>query len=212
MDLMPNRNNIEQSVARYYEGRLQEHGTSHAGVDWNSQHSQEVRFDQLMNVVGSSTCYSLVDYGCGYGALNDWLRTRGHEVTYQGFDVSPAMVAAASEINGESGVFSSNLESLTPADYCVASGIFNIRLDYTDDDWINYVNGCLADLNRLSTRGFSFNMLTSWSDAELMQSHLYYADPAEIFNYCKKNFSRHVALLHDYELWEFTIIVRKDVA
>jgi hypothetical protein len=29
------------------------------------------------------------------------------------------------------------------------------------------------------------------------------------FDHCKRNFSRQVALLHDYGLWEFTILVRK---
>jgi len=42
-----------------------------------------------------------------------------------------------------------------------------------------------------------------------MREDLYYADPCFIFDYCKRNFSRNVALLHDYELYEFTIIVRK---
>ncbi|MBM3138043.1 MAG: class I SAM-dependent methyltransferase, partial [Chloroflexi bacterium] len=30
-----------------------------------------------------------------------------------------------------------------------------------------------------------------------------------LFDYCKVNFSKNVALLHDYKLYDFTIIVRK---
>lgn len=45
-----------------------------------------------------------------------------------------------------------------------------------------------------------------------MKEHLYYADPAELFDHCKRNYSRNVALLHDYGLYEFTVLVRKDTA
>jgi len=45
-----------------------------------------------------------------------------------------------------------------------------------------------------------------------MRPDLYYADPRLYFDYCKRNFSRHVALLHDYGLWEFTVIVRYEAA
>jgi hypothetical protein len=45
-----------------------------------------------------------------------------------------------------------------------------------------------------------------------MRPDLYYADPRAIFDHCKRTFSRWVALLHDYGLYEFTILVRKEVA
>jgi hypothetical protein len=63
--------------------------------------------------------------------------------------------------------------------------------------------------NQISTSGFSFNALTKYSDKEFMKDYLYYSDPLVLFDYCKKNFSRNVALLHDYNLYEFTILVRK---
>jgi hypothetical protein len=42
-----------------------------------------------------------------------------------------------------------------------------------------------------------------------MRPDLFYADPAEVFEYCRKRYSRSVALLHDYPLYEFCILVRK---
>jgi hypothetical protein len=33
-------------------------------------------------------------------------------------------------------------------------------------------------------------------------------DPLRLFDHCKRTFSPDVALLHDYPLWEFTILVR----
>ncbi len=64
-------------------------------------------------------------------------------------------------------------------------------------------------MNKASEKGFSFNLLTSYSDAHLKKDYLYYANPGFWFDFCKQNFSRNVALLHDYNLYEFTIRVRQ---
>jgi len=75
---------------------------------------------------------------------------------------------------------------------------------------MQYVLDTVSELDRLSNKGFAFNILTSYSDADLMRSDLFYADPCYFFDYCKRNFSKQVALLHDYGLYEFTILVRKE--
>jgi hypothetical protein len=95
------------------------------------------------------------------------------------------------------------------SDYSVASGIFNVRLGRSDAEWRDYLEATLDTLDRSSLKGFSFNCLTSYSDAEKMKDYLYYAEPGALFDFCKRRYSRHVALLHDYGLYEFTILVRK---
>ena len=65
----------------------------------------------------------------------------------------------------------------------------------------------LDNLNAFSRKGFAFNLLTSYVDWK--EGHLYYADPLFFFDYCKKKFSGRVALLHDYPLWEWTMLIRK---
>jgi hypothetical protein len=43
-----------------------------------------------------------------------------------------------------------------------------------------------------------------------MRADLYYADPLWLFDYCKRNLSKQVALLHDYGMYDFTILVRRE--
>jgi hypothetical protein len=100
--------------------------------------------------------------------------------------------------------------ALVPVDYTVASGIFNVRLQHSDDVWKEYILQTLHRMDQLSTCGFAFNVLTCYSDPEYMRTDLHYADPLFWFDHCKRQFSRSVALLHDYPLYEFTILVRKD--
>jgi hypothetical protein len=57
-----------------------------------------------------------------------------------------------------------------------------------------------------SRRGFAFNLFTTYVDWK--EDHLYYGDPGFFFDFCKRELSRSVALLHDYPLWEWTMVVR----
>ena len=104
--------------------------------------------------------------------------------------------------------FSSNEVLLAPADYSLASGVFNVKLDSDVGEWQEYVFATIDRLAELSTRGFSFNLLTSYSDPERQRPGLYYADPCLVFDHCLKRYSDEVALLHDYGLYEFTILVK----
>lgn len=198
-------------VERYYSGRFAEHGATARGVDWNSPESQELRFVQLLKVCEREQgLFSLNDYGCGYAALAPYLDRHGYHVRYRGFDLSAAMIeyARRSYQRWPEVTFVQKEADLEPADYTVASGIFNVKLDVPDDEWREYVLRTLDAIAALSRRGFAFNMLTSYSDREKMRPDLYYGDPTAFFDHCKRRYSRHVALLHDYGLWEFTMIVR----
>jgi len=200
------------AVRRYYSEKIVEHGPSAKGVDWRDEASQELRFDQLLKVCELSRPFTINDYGCGYGALASYLEKLGVDFGYTGFDISAEQLTQARELVGESERcrFVATAAELVPADYTVASGIFNVRLDAPVEAWAAQARETLARLHELSTGGFSFNMLTSYSDPELMRDDLWYADPRELFDHCKRTFSRWVALLHDYGLYEFTILVRKD--
>jgi SAM-dependent methyltransferase len=206
---MTTRGPISEQVRRYYESRLTEHGATARGVDWNSETSQQVRFRDLVRLFEDEPDASILDYGCGYGALAAYIRARGHRGPYSGFDVSDRMIAAARAGAFASGAtFSSRRTEVVPADYTVASGVFNVRQQTPEADWHTYVLETLDDIAACSRRGFGFNVLSTRSDAERRRADLFYADPIEMFDYCTRRFSRRVALLHDAPLYEFTMLVR----
>jgi SAM-dependent methyltransferase len=168
-----------------------------------------VRFAQLLKLIDWSAAPSLLDYGCGYGALAEQLCGEREDFSYTGFDLAEDMVEAArARIDDRRCAFTSSLDAVATADFAVASGIFNVRLDTADEVWHDYVVQTLDTIASHSERGFAFNMLTRYADPPLMRDELYYADPGRYFRLCKERYSREVALLHDYELYEFTILVR----
>jgi SAM-dependent methyltransferase len=201
---------IRAGVAEYYGAKLAEHGATARGVDWRDEESQTLRFEQLLKIADPPGPFSINDYGCGYGALVAHLDRRGEPFSYTGFDVSEAMLHQAARMYADRTdcTFVAREADLRPADYTVASGILNVKLGFSRDAWEDYVRETLTRLAALSRRGFAFNMLTSYSDPERMRDDLYYADPRVVFDHCKRAFSRNVALLHDYGLYEFTTIVR----
>lgn len=205
------RQTLLSEVADYYTGKLAEHGESPRGVDWNGEEGQMLRFEQLCKVIDADAPFSLNDLGCGYGALCDFLVPRCKSFEYIGIDVSEAMVRAAEQRHRSkpNARFVVASEADKVADYSVASGIFNVRLGRSDAEWQVYAEATLDALHRTSAKGFAFNCLTSYSDKDRMRADLYYADPLALFDLCKRRYSRNVALMHDYGLYEFTMIVRK---
>ena len=200
-------------IADYYSAKLSKHGRTANGVDWNGEESQVLRFAQLSSIIGATDEYSINDIGCGYGALYDYLHGRSQPFTYVGVDISGEMIESASEHykNSANASFIQGSEPQEVADYSVASGIFNVRLDHSDEAWNKHIEDALNVLDTFSSKAFAFNCLTSYSDPEKMRDYLYYPNPEHMFALCKNKFSRNVALLHDYDLYEFTILVRKKV-
>lgn len=198
-------------IDRYYGEKVLAHGATPQGVDWNSGQSQELRFDQLLKLCDPDAPFSINDIGCGYGRLYAYLKQAGADCDYLGVDISPAMIEAARAAHAADpkARFVQGIAPRRVADYSVASGIFNVRLQVPDGPWERWILEMLDILDESSSRGFAFNCLTKYSDPDRMRAELYYADPCRLFDHCKLNHSRNVALLHDYGLFEFTILVRK---
>lgn len=198
---------ILEQVEQYYTQKLMKHGPSPQGVDWNSAESQEMRFIQLLRIVPVQQRCSINDYGCGYGGLLNFLQAGHYDVDYTGLEISEAMIAQARRLHPHAHFVGSQTD-LPVSDYTVASGVFNVRLAIGEDEWRDYTCAELLSIRNHSSVGFAFNILTSYSDPKQQRCDLYYADPLFFFDFCKRNFSGHVALYHDYPLYEFTIAVR----
>ena len=204
---------ILENINHYYTDKIKIYGATPKGVDWNGEESQFVRFEQLSKIINKDI-FSINDIGCGYGKYFEFLQNRFLNFNYYGFDLSQEMIKNAKSLYSNKGggfMQVDNLKNIEKADYSVASGIFSVKMEHNESEWLSYILATLEEMNEKSIKGFSFNMLTKYSEKEYMRDNLYYADPLFIFDYCKRNFSKQVALLHDYGLYEFTILVKKNI-
>jgi len=200
-----------EQVKSYFGKRIEQHGASPRGADWNGAESQNTRFDQLLKIIETPS-FSILDYGCGYGALADYMEQKGFHADYYGFDILESAIEIARQTQNAkpNRIFITDKGQLPVCDYVVASGVFNVRGEQSFETWTQYVTDSFRRFNDLSRKGFASNFLTKYSDVDKMRADLYYADPLYLFDYCKRNFSKNVALLHDYRIYDFTILVRKD--
>lgn len=201
---------ILSAVSRYYAGRIAEHGPGPRGVDWNGTESQRLRHAQFSRLIEADGTASILDLGCGYGDFLSYLRERGHAGCYEGWDIAPEMIAAATTVHG-TGVDHRWHVGAVPdeaCDYAIASGVLNVKGEVPAQAWEDYTTSVIETLARSGRRGFGFNMLSLSSDPEKRRPALFYADPAAVLRHCLDRYGRHVALLQDYGLWEFTVLVR----
>jgi SAM-dependent methyltransferase len=198
-------------IAGLYEESLSRHGDTAMGVGWRTEDSQRLRFDKLLTVLdppGAGSPFDVNDLGCGYGALFEHLELGGWPVAgYVGYDISEEMLHAARQrVPAGRGRLVRADQVTTVGDYSFASGIFNVRLDAAEESWSAYVQATVRNLAASSRRGFAFNLLSTYCDYR--EDHLFYADPRWWFDWCKREVTPRVALLHDYPLFEWTIVGR----
>jgi len=200
---------ILRLTADYFAQKLAEHGPTPRGVDWSSEHAQRVRLREIVPLLPATG--TVIDYGSGYGAMASYLRENGLGLEYWGYDIcQPMLETARVTFAGDAAIhFTSQHHELPRADWCVASGIFNLRMQVSHEEWHDYILRTVDDMAGLATIGIAFNALTSYSDPEKRRDDLHYSDPRELFDYCMRTISRRVTLLHDYGHFDFTIVVRK---
>nr|WP_246250033.1 class I SAM-dependent methyltransferase [Bradyrhizobium cajani] len=170
-----------------------------------------MRHRQFLRLVEGAPDASLIDLGCGFGDFLRFLRQNGHRGRFVGYDITPSMIDKARELYGEGDDRHWRVGAVPSetADFAIASGIFNVKGDVPGADWGDYVLRTIDVLAQSGRQGFGFNVLSMSSDPDRRRPDLYYVEPAEMLSYCLSRYGRSVALLQDYGLYEFTIIVRR---
>jgi hypothetical protein len=201
-------------ILDFYTDRLENFGDSPQGVGWKDDEAQLVRFAQLLKVIQDKSNFSINDLGCGSGRLYKYMVSSGCGPSlYHGYDILEGMLQSAEKsLLPDPKVMLTKIESpldMVLSDYTVASGIFNVKYETEEKEWLAHVLSTIEAMQERSKFGFAFNLLTKYSDKEYIQPYLYYADPLFLFDFCKRKFSKNVALLHDYFQYDFTIIVRR---
>lgn len=199
-------------VRDYYTSKVARHGPTPLGVDWPCRVTQELRFAQLLRLCDFSAPFTLNDLGCGYGALLAYLAShhRGKKVNYLGMDVSELMIRHARRRWRRRPATALVVADRCPgpADYSVASGIFNVKLSQPVIAWESLVARTLRDLHRQSRRGFAVNFLLPAGEGVPNIPELYRSPIGQWLRYCEGQLSCSVTVLDDYGLQEYTLLAR----
>lgn len=201
------------SIGAYYSEKIQQYGATPLGVDWSCVPTQEMRFVQLLKICDFTSDFSLNDVGCGYGALLRYLgrRHRRRQIEYLGTDISSEMIVEATkQWRGRRSVqFSVAPNATRTADYSIASGVFNVKLNHSEDAWEPLVSNALGCMHAASSKGFAVNFLSPPVRAESRIPELYYPQPERWVSHCEQQLQADVEVISGYGLREYTLLVRR---
>ncbi|MEO6972808.1 MAG: methyltransferase domain-containing protein [Rhodoferax sp.] len=213
--ILSSKNDLDalySDIEQYYTQKVSRHGPTPLGVDWPCQPTQELRFVQLLRLCDFETPFSLNDIGCGYGAMLAFLaqRHRRKTVDYLGVDLSSAMVAEAYQLWCKRRNTEFVVANTSPrvADYSVASGIFNVKLNQPDALWTLFIKETLTMMRATSRRGFAVNFLAPLTTGAPGEPELYRAPSTLWGRYCEQEFGAAVEVLGSYGMREYTLLVR----
>ena len=196
----------------HYNDKIIKYGPNFKGVDWGTDEGQKIRFETICQKLKISQISSIIDYGCGYGEFFSYIKNKKFNGLYQGYDISKEMIKQAKIIyknDFDNFIFTSKYSDIKPAEYCIASGVFNIKLITKDFDWLKYIKFNLEKINKVSKKGFIFNMFEKNKNENKLYNDVFYINPIIIKKYCLMNFSNKIELFKNYYRNDFTIFVKK---
>jgi SAM-dependent methyltransferase len=183
-----------------------------AADGWQTAPAQQSNYNILLGIVGKlEQQQRILDVGCGSGHLYRSLDARAG-IDYVGIDIrSDVIQSLKGEFKGQEDRFldhtlDSYVEDEKPPMfyYVFASGTYNIKVD--DSDMQEYLEDQINKLWGLAQIGVAFNCTSIY--AYNQDDMLQYYHPVSVFSHCMTKCDR-VALLHDYDISEFTIYMHR---
>jgi SAM-dependent methyltransferase len=196
-----------QEYIQRYEARLAEHGYSPQTLGWGKHGRQEVRFGVLAEHALRRPACSVLDVGCGFADLYDFLTRRGWRGRYTGIDIVPGLLDVARQRHPgldlrQQAVTDPGLE---PHDYVLASGVFNARLGTGDN--LAHIEASVQAMCRLARMAVCVDFMST--HVEFRKPGAWHTDPCWAFQLAHR-FGRRVALRHDYMPFEFSVFIFTD--
>lgn len=201
----------QRAYVERYEERLRRHGHSPLTLGWGDHPGREaVRFGVIAAVLDEVGGGSLLDVGCGFADLHDFLRDRGWHGTYAGIDLVPGLLEVARERHPGLDLRLGDLAELDatsgPAfDVVAASGVFNARL--SGEDNLAHIEAGVQRMFALARRAVVVDFMSTYVDFQ--HPDAWHTDPAWALALGRR-LSKRVLLRHDYMPFEFALVVLRD--
>ena len=198
-----------------YRPNFLEHGDTPRGTYQNNTTTQNERFGRLLRHLEEygPEHFSVCDVGCGMADLHRYMNANAISHDYTGIEIVPEMVEQTRSKYPDIEVLDVDLQThdfRSVFDFCVLSGTFNLPGDVSETGWEEFVLNTIERMYGLAGIGISFNLLTSYSTFKAKE--LFYADPAEIYDFLQKKLSRFIMVDTTSPLFELTFTVLRPEA
>jgi SAM-dependent methyltransferase len=194
-----------------YEKRLEEFGYSPATLGWGANGRQEVRFSVLAEYALRLPGASVLDVGCGFCDLYDFLVGHRWQGNYTGIDIVPGLLDVARQRHPGLDIrevdITDDVASLDKYDFVISSGTFNAVLPSGNN--LTHIEAALRIMYRCSRLGVCVDFLSSYVDFQ--KPGAYHTDPSWAFGAARK-LARRALLRHDYMPYEFALFLFRNDA
>jgi len=214
---MNSQHPISYMLKRHYSQKYLKYGNCSKGVDWgeNVENSISRHYAMLDVITDSRNGCSLLDVGCGYGAL---LETINHDkkfskVKYAGIDIVSEMIdSAKSKYKNAKWTHADyiNTSTTTRFDYIVSNGILTQKASASNLEMNQYAQLLITKMFMQCKIGIAFNIMSTF--VNFQKDNLYYRNPSELIAWCMSTLTPHLKVNAHYDPWyEYTLYLYKGV-
>lgn len=210
---------VEQKrILDHYEPRVSKNREKFDMLDWGNREAQLKRFQVLAEVLkkilpsaspqAGDRLISLLDAGCGFAELAEFLHSRQLPVDYTGIDLCTGFITAAAAsrpsldlVIGD--VFREPLFQTNSFDLVVCSGALNLASPAHDE----FIRLALASMLALCRNCLAVNFLHARTADKYVHCHYY--QPEEAIALLPTNTGLSIKVFDDYLENDFTLAVYK---
>jgi SAM-dependent methyltransferase len=193
----------DRTVLDFYAQRWEQYGYDTRSLGIGSRESQEIRFATLTQIADLQGA-SILDVGCGFGDLHDFLERKGISVRYAGLDIQPAFIEEARKRHPNDAFTCAGIEEFPSGarfDFVFVSGSFNVKFRDDQEAWVFRM---LRKMFSMAERGVGINLLSTYYDPGHYRDDMFYCSPERAFTEAQA-ITRRVTLRHDYLPHDFTL-------
>jgi SAM-dependent methyltransferase len=203
-----NKQDLEDYLTRY-NNRLDSFGYDPRSLGWGGgKERQYLRFDKTLNFVNftSHPIHSILDVGCGFGDLGNWLSSHFPNINYTGIDINPNLVEIGKRNFGLNLYQSNNIYDFeeNSFDLVISNGIFNAQLHH--ENQLDYLENHLFSFHKICRVGFSCDFMSQYVDFKHPGS--YHTKEQDVIDIIKKLSKRYI-IRNDYLDYEFMVYMFK---
>ncbi|MCK6440999.1 MAG: class I SAM-dependent methyltransferase [Planctomycetes bacterium] len=199
----PNKPSPVDTAREIFAAAFKHHGPRVEALLWSGETSQRERFG-IMCDIGDLRDARVLDVGCGFASLYDYLCERFGKITYTGIDITQEFLSVARERHSGIDVRLASIDTLGGDerwDYIFCSGIFNLAYGFRDLE-LN-----LKHMFERAQTAVAVNLLSAHSLGALNVEASYF-DPADVVTLAAR-LSRSFTLRHDYRANDCTLYLYK---
>lgn len=210
---MEDKPDYHQLVA-HYSDCFSRHGATAQGVDWPKEADALTRHRVMLNIIREHDfpgC-SLLDLGCGYGALKDTIDTLGLSLEYTGIDLSEPLLESARQRHPslafhQRDILQHPLDAQS-VDYVLMNGVLTEKRDLSFEAMERFMQALLKAAYAACRKGIAFNVFRTQVDFE--DPKLFYMPYDRLAAFLGAELSRNLVFRGDYGLWEYTVYVYRE--